>query len=100
MSFVRLTAKEVARASQGITIVVRPQESGVYKVMAVRFSIGGLHAHGTRVSRGGTMIEGCTEIAKTKKDIPAATKEVARWLSKLGFPCPMADASRHRRHLI
>jgi hypothetical protein len=31
-----------------------------------------------------------------QQSIPKAVKEVNRWLDKLGFPVPMADASRSR----
>lgn len=81
----KLTAKEIARASGGITIVSRPQGLGGYKVMAV-------HVDGTPLQ--GKAFE---EFVEKKGDVPGAAKEIARWLSKLGFTNSMAEASRSRR---
>lgn len=83
---VRLTSKEVARADAGITIIVRPQARGGFQVMAVR--VEGLS--GTPLGRT------FTEVVETKGDIAKAAKEVARWVSKMGFPSKMADSARHR----
>lgn len=84
---VKLTGKEIARADGGVTVVVRPQSSGGYLVMAVR-----LTGDVTGVPMGKVF----TEAVETKAGVPGAAREVCRWLSKLGVPCTMADASRVR----
>jgi len=85
-AMIRLTAKEIARSSAGITIIARPQATGGYNVMAVRLD-------GTLFSWAGVQ----TVFAETKGQIGQACKEVARWVDKMGYICPMADASRSRR---
>jgi hypothetical protein len=82
---IRLTAKEIARASAGITIISRPKTRGGYAVMAVRLDGSVFRWLGVNV-----------EYVETKGQISRAAKSVARWIDKMGYICPMADASRHR----
>lgn len=87
MKSVRLSQKEVARSDSGLAIIVRPQSRGGYKVMAVRVNgLAGMPLQGKPFSAA----------VETKGAVSGAAKEVARWISKLGFTCPMADAARHR----
>jgi hypothetical protein len=82
---IRLTAKEIARASAGITIISRPAARGGYVVSAVRLD-GSLF-----------LWPGVGPVfAETKREIGRAAREVARWIDKMGYICPMADASRDR----
>lgn len=84
---IRLTAKEIARASAGIVIISRPQAGGGYLVMPVR-------TDGTLFRWLGVS----PEFVETKREISRACRWIARWIDKMGyFPCPMADASRHRQ---
>lgn len=84
---IRLTAKEIARSDNGIAIISRPQANGGFKVMAVW-------------TKNGTELGDKTfsEVVETKADVSRAAKEVARWISKMGYNCPMADASRTRTY--
>jgi hypothetical protein len=86
MNTIRLTQKEVDRASNGLAIIARPQVKGV-KVMAVR--VNGLE---------GTALQGkpFSAVVEGKSGVSAAAKEIARWVDKMGFTCPMAAAARHR----
>lgn len=81
---IRLTAKEIARADSGYTIITRPQSGGGYRVMAVRI-------HGT------TGLPVDSVFARNKAEVPAAARDIARWLDKLGFPGKMGGASRERQ---
>jgi hypothetical protein len=89
---VRLTAKDVARADNGITIIARPQAKGGFHVLAVR--VNGLV--GTPLGRAYTVA------VEFRSLVPAAVKDVARWVSKMGFICgwptPRATADRDRAH--
>lgn len=79
-----LTTKEIARADNDLTIVVRKQASGGYLVMVVRIStnvpLG--HPHEIKID--------------TKSEIPNATYELGRWLDKMGYDCTWASATRDR----
>ena len=83
---VRLTPKEITRASDGYTIVVRPQSDGGYWVSAVKIE-------GTSGRPLGAAFE---EVAESKGGVSAAVKEVARWMDKMGIPGQMGAASRGR----
>ena len=92
LSRIRLTPKEVARASgsEGVdkyTVVVRPQDKGGYMVMGVKI-----------LSDKEGMMLGKALINKvdSKEEISEAVKDILRTMSKMGYPVDMADASRHR----
>ncbi len=83
---IRLTAKEIRRASNGVTIIARPAGNGGCNVLAVYVTFQG---YGVPV--------GDTFTQKNVASIAASVKDINRWLDKLAYPVPMADASRHRR---
>ena len=83
---IRLTAKEIARADLDITIIVRKQPGGSILVAAVRIVEG----------KGRFIGRTFSNLVDSKEEVPAATKDVIRWLSKMGFPSKMSIASRHR----
>lgn len=83
-SIIRLTAKELARSSDGVTIVVRPQSSGGYKIMAV-------HTTGHLVDGGAKWTQRTVE---SQGGIHAACKEIARMLDKCGYSSDMTSAAR------
>lgn len=87
MKPVRLTSKEVTRVDAGIVIISRPQARGGFKVMAVR--VEGLSGIPLQGKCFWAIVEG-------KEAIPSAAKEIARWISKMGFPSQMAASSRQR----
>ena len=76
-----LTHKEIRRASNGLTVVVRPQVTGLYMVAVVRVETGLPCLRPSYVEWSG---------------IRGAVKSELRMIDKCGFNCPMADASRHR----
>lgn len=78
---IRLFEKELNRASNGYTIVVRSQKNGLYSVMAVNVE--------TRKP-----IFNPTFI--TKSEIASAIKYELRMMDKCGFECEMASSSRMR----
>ena len=83
---VRLTPKEVSRADNGYTVVVRPQDKGGYMVAVVKVD----------GQVGQPMGRAFTQYVDDKSEIASATKEVVRMLSKLGYPGDMGDATRDR----
>jgi len=84
---IRLQPKEISRADNGITIIVRPQSEGGYMIAAVRIE-----------GESGVLLgRAFTEYVDDKNEIAGAAKEVARWLSKMNIG-EMGDASRHRNN--
>ena len=84
---IRLQSKEISRADNGITIIVRPQSEGGYMIAAVRIE-----------GESGVLLgRAFTEYVDDKNEIAGAAKEVARWLSKMNIG-EMGDASRHRNN--
>ena len=82
MKPIKLSTKEIRRASNGFTVVVRPQaKGGLYMVAVVRVATG-------MPSLRPSIVEGA--------GIAGAVKNELRMIDKCGFDCPMADASRHR----
>jgi len=77
----KLTSKEIGRASEGLTVVVRPQANGKYLVAVVRVETS------RPVMR--------PSIVKAS-EVRQAIKNDLRMIDKCGFDCPMADASRTR----
>lgn len=82
---VRLTPKEINRASGEYTIIVRPQASGGYLVAAVKIE-----------GNTGKIVDVAKEIVEDKGGIAKAVQEVNRWLDKMGYPIEMAWMSRGR----
>jgi hypothetical protein len=83
---IRLRPTEVARADNGITIVVRPQAAGGYMVAAVRIE----------GETGLPLGRAFTEMVAAKAEVARAVAEVARWLDKAGVLTRMGGASRKR----
>jgi hypothetical protein len=75
----KLRQCEIDRASNGLTIVVRPQQ-GKTLVALVKVE-------------DGTIV--VTEDV-VNGETGAAIKSLLRWRNKMGFSCPMAEASRDR----
>jgi hypothetical protein len=82
---VRLTQKELQRASGRYTLIVRPQTDGSMLVAPVIIEDG-----------HGIILETYAEVTDRSRTVAATVAEVMRWMDKMGFPCPMAEASRHR----
>lgn len=80
---IRLTPKELARADEGWTIVVRPQASGKIMVAAVNVETG--MPFGPKVP-----------FVDDQSEIQEAARQILRMLSKMGMGGNMADASRMR----
>lgn len=82
---IRLTAKEIVRSDAGLTVIARPQAKGGIKIMVVRVE-------------DGMALRGKCFVATVdhKSEVGKAAKEIARWISKMGYPSRMADAARHR----
>jgi hypothetical protein len=83
---ISLTAKEIARADHDLTVVVRKQANGRILVAAVRI------VNGQGLFLGRTY----SNVVDKKYEVPAAVKDVVRWLSKMGYPSEMSLKSRHR----
>lgn len=67
--------------SNGFSTSIRPLGNGKY---------------GARVYRNGVVFSQDNK-SKTKAEARKALKELLRWVDKMGYDCPMADASRMRR---
>ena len=71
------------RASNGFTTSVKPLGNGKW---------------GARVyNKNGKVIQEDNK-STTKQEAAKALKELLRWVDKLGYDCPMADASRDRTY--
>lgn len=81
MKPINITAKELARSDEGLTIVVRRQPSGLYMVAAVSLST-------------------CLPIFRpsfvAKQDIGQAAQQELRMADKCGRSSGLTDSSRHR----
>lgn len=81
MNPIRITNKEARRASNGLTVVVRPQPSRQFMVAIVRVATGLPVFPPSFVERSG---------------VSRAIGEDLRMIDKCGYDCPMASASRTR----
>lgn len=94
---IRLTGKEIDRSDQGYTIVVRPQARG-YLVAAVKIEgQSGLLLDHPSEPPGRRRSRTFTRYVETQSQIPAAARDIARWLDKMGYPGDMGGAARLRR---
>ena len=84
---VRLDPKELQRASNGYTIIVRPQADSTYMVAAVKID----------GNVGILMGKPYLQYTNNENGIQQAVADVNRWLDKMGVAVPMADASRTRQ---
>lgn len=79
----RVTAREKARADDGLTIVVRPQPDRTRLVVLVDVGTG-------------EAVPGYAMFAEDRAEISSVVAYILRWRSKMGA-AGMADASRHRQ---
>lgn len=80
-------AKEISRACNGYTAVVRPNKEK-----------GGWNAAVVDVKSGEPIFK--VTHCETKEEIGAALRSDLRMMDKCGFRCEMAFASRHRNFCI
>lgn len=87
MKQIQLTESEIANAdtsygeTRKYTIIRRPQANGKQLVAAI--DLGDRHII-------------TSELVDTKEEVPAAVKEVNRWMDKCFGGGPMSHVSRHR----
>jgi hypothetical protein len=84
----KLRKSEVDRASNGITVVVRPQKNKGVMVSTIRL------ASKSRATVNQVIF---TNIVKNGQ-IGSEIKSQLRMINKCGVNCPMAADSRHRKH--
>ncbi len=77
----RLRATEKNRASNGVTIAVRPQSRGGFTIHVVDIM-------------GKVLVK--PQYVKTSAEVSPMIRDELRMLDKCGWDVPMADASRHR----
>ena len=83
MKSVTLTSKELSRQDDtGMTVAVRRQADGSYRVMLVAVADGSVRS---------------TEAAENRAGVPAAVAELVRWYDKLGGSL-MSGRSRTRNN--
>lgn len=82
----RLSGKEISRASGNYTLVVRPQGRGGYWIAVVKIN----------GESGSSLGHGFEKYVAARDEISPAIKEIITWMDRMGFRGKMWGASRAR----